>query len=127
MTPALKTRAPSPAEIAAARIAARMPQDCEEHLAPGEALVAVDVFAYAESSTLAQVERRHHRRRSSVRLFTARDMASACECDLKTIHNWIARHNIPHFLTPGRHVRFKVEDARAFLTKMGYPLPESLR
>lgn len=56
----------------------------------------------------------------------ATQMAKWCDVDLKTIHNWVGKGQIPHFRTPGRHLRFKAEDARAFLAKYGYPIPAEL-
>lgn len=56
----------------------------------------------------------------------ATQMAKWCGVDLKTIHNWVNKGQIPHFRTPGRHLRFTVESARAFLAKYGYPIPAEL-
>lgn len=56
----------------------------------------------------------------------ATQMAEWCDVDLKTIHNWANKGQLPHFRTPGRHLRFKAEDARAFLAKYGYPIPAEL-
>lgn len=60
-------------------------------------------------------------------LFTASEVARFCQVDLKTIHNWAERGTIRHFRTPGRHLRFRREDVLDFLTRYGYPVPESLR
>jgi CheY-like chemotaxis protein len=46
--------------------------------------------------------------------------------DLKTIHNWADRGQIPHFRTPGRHLRFRRPHVLDFLRKYGYPIPEEL-
>jgi CheY-like chemotaxis protein len=48
------------------------------------------------------------------------------QVDLKTIHNWADRGQIPHFRTPGRHLRFRRPHVLDFLRKYGYPIPEEL-
>ena len=67
---------------------------------------------------------------SSVRkqgdLFTASQIARFCQVDLKTIHNWADRGQIPHFRTPGRHLRFRRAHVLDFLRKYGYPIPSEL-
>ena len=60
-------------------------------------------------------------------LFTASDVARFCQVDLKTIHNWAEKGEIPHFRTPGRHLRFRRLDVLDFLRKYGYAIPEVLR
>jgi excisionase family DNA binding protein len=60
-------------------------------------------------------------------LFTASDVARFCQVDLKTIHNWSDKGEIPHFRTPGRHLRFRRLDVLDFLRKYGYAVPEVLR
>jgi excisionase family DNA binding protein len=60
-------------------------------------------------------------------LFTASDVARFCQVDLKTIHNWSDKGEIPHFRTPGRHLRFRRLDVLDFLRKYGYAIPEVLR
>lgn len=50
-----------------------------------------------------------------MKLLTASDVADLCEVDLKTIHNWVERGCIPHFRTPGRHLRFQALDVARFL------------
>jgi excisionase family DNA binding protein len=62
-----------------------------------------------------------------VELFTASDLARFCQVDLKTIHNWSEKGEIPHFRTPGRHLRFRRLDVLDFLRKYGYSIPEVLR
>jgi excisionase family DNA binding protein len=62
-----------------------------------------------------------------VELFTASDLARFCQVDLKTIHNWSEKGEIPHFRTPGRHLRFRRLDVLDFLRKYGYSIPEALR
>ncbi len=46
--------------------------------------------------------------------------------DLKTIHNWVDRGRIPHFRTPGRHLRFRAADVAEFLRAWGYSVPREL-
>jgi len=53
-------------------------------------------------------------------------MARFCEVDLKTIHNWVNKGEIPHFRTPGRHLRFRRIDVLEFLRKYGYSIPTIL-
>lgn len=60
------------------------------------------------------------------RLFTASDVAEICQVDLKTIHNWTEASKLTGFRTPGRHLRFKAADVRAFLELHGYPLPAAV-
>jgi len=62
----------------------------------------------------------------SKNLFTASQIARFCQVDLKTIHNWADRGQIPHFRTPGRHLRFRRPHVLDFLRKYGYPIPEEL-
>lgn len=58
-----------------------------------------------------------------MKLLTASDVAELCEVDLKTIHNWVERGCIPHFRTPGRHLRFRAVDVAGFLREWGYAIP----
>jgi len=58
-----------------------------------------------------------------MKLLTASDVAALCEVDLKTIHNWVDRGCIPHFRTPGRHLRFQAVDVASFLREWGYAIP----
>lgn len=60
------------------------------------------------------------------KLLTASDLASLCEVDLKTIHNWVDRGRIAHFRTPGRHLRFRAADVAEFLRTWGYSVPREL-
>lgn len=64
--------------------------------------------------------------RKSRDLFTASQIARFCQVDLKTIHNWAERGQIPHFRTPGRHLRFRRPHILDFLRKYGYPIPHEL-
>jgi excisionase family DNA binding protein len=59
-----------------------------------------------------------------MKLLTASDVAELCEVDLKTIHNWVERGCIPHFRTPGRHLRFQAVDVAKFLREWGYAIPK---
>jgi excisionase family DNA binding protein len=59
-------------------------------------------------------------------LLTASQIARFCQVDLKTIHNWADRGRIPHFRTPGRHLRFRKPHVLDFLRKYGYPIPDEL-
>jgi len=60
------------------------------------------------------------------KLLTASDLATLCEVDLKTIHNWVDRGRISHFRTPGRHLRFRAADVADFLRTWGYSVPREL-
>lgn len=60
------------------------------------------------------------------KLLTASDLATLCEVDLKTIHNWVDRGRIAHFRTPGRHLRFREADVAGFLRTWGYSVPREL-
>jgi excisionase family DNA binding protein len=66
-------------------------------------------------------------KRANHALFTASDLARFCQVDLKTIHNWAEKGEIPHFRTPGRHLRFRRLDVVEFLRKYGYAIPDALR
>jgi len=57
---------------------------------------------------------------------TAPQVARHCNADLKTIHNWVNAGKIGAFRTPGRHLRFRIEDVVSFLQEFGYPVPPSL-
>jgi len=57
------------------------------------------------------------------KLFTASELAGFCDVDLKTIHNWCDRGRVEHFRTPGRHLRFKPRDVKAFLEAYKYDVP----
>ena len=60
-------------------------------------------------------------------LFNASDLARFCQVDLKTIHNWADKGELPHFRTPGRHLRFRRLDVLEFLRKYTYAIPDVLR
>jgi excisionase family DNA binding protein len=76
--------------------------------------------------TAARIARERASSRAA-ELFTASDVARFCQVDLKTIHNWADKGEIPHFRTPGRHLRFRRLDVLDFLRKYGYAIPEALR
>lgn len=61
--------------------------------------------------------------KSSRELVSATELARYCQVDIKTIHNWAARGDLPHFRTPGRHLRFRRADVLHFLRTYGYPIP----
>jgi excisionase family DNA binding protein len=46
-----------------------------------------------------------------------RELAVLCGVEQKTVHNWVARGMIPHFRTPGRHVRFLPAQIADFVAK----------
>ena len=71
--------------------------------------------------------KRMAKRGQAKELFTASEVAKFCQVDLKTIHNWADRGEIRHFLTPGRHLRFRRVDVLDFLRKYGYPVPDVLK
>jgi len=75
----------------------------------------------------ASREKRDRPSAQPAELFTASDVARFCQVDLKTIHNWADKGEIPHFRTPGRHLRFRRLDVLDFLRKYGYAIPEALR
>jgi excisionase family DNA binding protein len=54
------------------------------------------------------------------RPLTARDVAELCGVELKTVHNWVAEGRLPHFRTPGRHLRFQPHLVQSFLQEIGY-------
>jgi len=58
--------------------------------------------------------------------FTATDLAAFCGVDIKTIHNWANKGKLPHFRTPGRHLRFHPAAVLDFLTAQGFAVPSSV-
>lgn len=54
------------------------------------------------------------------RPLTARAIAELCGVELKTVHNWVADGKLPHFRTPGRHLRFHPDAVQTFLEGIGY-------
>ena len=65
--------------------------------------------------------------RESRRVLTATQVASFCQVDLKTIHNWADRGKIRGWRTSGRHLRFRRLDVVDFLRAYGFPIPDALR
>src|SRR4051812_43972493 len=66
-------------------------------------------------------------------IYLASQLASICDVDLKTIHNWCDRDDVPGeppqlecFRTPGGHLRFRHSAVLRFLTRWGYPIPDAL-
>jgi excisionase family DNA binding protein len=51
----------------------------------------------------------------------ASHLARICGVDVKTVHHWVDAGLIPHFRTPGRHLRFRSRDVVAFLRRAGHP------
>ncbi len=79
--------------------------------------------------------RRSDSARDSIRepVYLASQLASICDVDLKTIHNWCDRHDnsddpaeLESFRTPGGHLRFKHAAVLRFLSRWGYPIPDDL-
>lgn len=56
---------------------------------------------------------------NSTRPLTARAVAELCGVELKTVHNWAIDGRLPHFRTPGRHLRFHPDAVAAFLRECG--------
>lgn len=66
-------------------------------------------------------------------VYLASQLASICDVDLKTIHNWCDRNDDPDgpaalesFRTPGGHLRFRHAAVLRFLSRWGYPIPDAL-
>jgi hypothetical protein len=66
-------------------------------------------------------------------IYLASQLASICDVDLKTIHNWCGREEAPgsggeleSFRTPGGHLRFRHGAVLRFLARWGYPIPDAL-
>lgn len=57
----------------------------------------------------------------------ASQMAELCDCDLKTIHNWIVKKRLKARRTPGGHIRIERADAVRFLKKWGFHVPDELK
>lgn len=62
----------------------------------------------------------------AMRYLTATDVAALCEVELKTIHNWTDKNNLPHFTTPGNHLRFKPRELAPWMRQHGYDIPAAL-
>jgi excisionase family DNA binding protein len=66
-------------------------------------------------------------------VYLASQLASMCDVDLKTIHNWCARNGseeeaaeLESFRTQGGHLRFRHASVLRFLRRWGYPIPDAL-
>lgn len=66
-------------------------------------------------------------------IYPASQLASICDVDLKTIHNWCSRTDdlagsaaLESFRTPGGHLRFHHSAVLRFLYRWGYPIPDAL-
>jgi phage terminase Nu1 subunit (DNA packaging protein) len=66
-------------------------------------------------------------------VYLASQLASICDVDLKTIHNWCDRHEssedpaeLESFRTQGGHLRFHHSAVLRFLSRWGYPIPDEL-
>ncbi|MEZ4391665.1 MAG: helix-turn-helix domain-containing protein [Polyangiales bacterium] len=64
-------------------------------------------------------------------VFLASQLASMCDVDLKTIHNWCARDGdeggaLECFRTQGGHLRFRHASVMRFMRRWGYPIPDAL-
>ena len=66
-------------------------------------------------------------------VFLASQLASICDVDLKTIHNWCHRVDeqsaeaaLASFRTAGGHLRFHQSAVLKFLKRWGYPTPDAL-
>lgn len=66
-------------------------------------------------------------------VYLASQLASICDVDLKTIHNWCHRVDeqsagaaLESFRTAGGHLRFKHSAVLRFLRRWGYPTPDAL-
>lgn len=52
------------------------------------------------------------------KFLTAPKVAALCGVDLKTLHNWARADKIPHFRTPGNHLRFSKEQVAQILNQL---------
>ena len=66
-------------------------------------------------------------------VYLASQLASICDVDLKTIHNWCHRLDersseaaLESFRTTGGHLRFRQSAVLKFLERWGYPTPDAL-
>ncbi len=76
---------------------------------------------------------RRTKKKSEETLYLASQLASICDVDLKTIHNWCDRNDDPDEpaglesqRTAGGHLRFTHAAVLRFLTRWGYPIPNEL-
>jgi len=56
------------------------------------------------------------------RLLTTGEIAEYCQVSRVTVFQWIKKHQIPAFSTPGRHYRVKLSDFRRFLEEYHMPV-----
>jgi excisionase family DNA binding protein len=56
------------------------------------------------------------------RLLTTGEIAEYCQVSRVTVFQWIKKHQIPAFSTPGGHYRVKLSDFRSFLEKYHMPV-----
>jgi excisionase family DNA binding protein len=76
---------------------------------------------------------RRAKKKAEETLYLASQLASICDVDLKTIHNWCDRNDDPDepaglesLRTTGGHLRFTHVAVLRFLTRWGYPIPNEL-
>jgi excisionase family DNA binding protein len=50
----------------------------------------------------------------------ASDLARYCLVDLKTVHKWVQIGALPHFRTPGGHIRFHRDEVERFVREQGF-------
>lgn len=55
---------------------------------------------------------------------TSTQAAELFGVELRTLHNWVNAKLIPHFRTPGRHLRFHEKDVERFMAKLKQEAPE---
>ncbi|HVU01741.1 MAG TPA: helix-turn-helix domain-containing protein [Polyangiaceae bacterium] len=55
---------------------------------------------------------------SSHRTLRVRDLAKIAGVEPRTIHAWVAAGRIPHFRTPGRHLRFEAAVAEKLVKEL---------
>lgn len=89
--------------------------------APSEAAREPDLVDGYSSGSRIKVERR-----AELAPLTTRQVARLLGCGVKTVHNWVADGRIPHFRTPGRHLRFRAQDVAEFMRRSGFPVPGEL-
>lgn len=75
---------------------------------------------------------RRTKKKTGETLYLASQLASICDVDLKTIHNWCDRNDpeepagLESQRTAGGHLRFTHVAVLRFLTRWGYPIPNEL-
>ena len=66
----------------------------------------------------------------ATKLLTSKDLAEIAQCDLKSIHIWVEKGQIPAvcwFRTPGRHLRFYPGPTFEWAARQGYMVPGQIR